>query len=376
MSLLGIHLTLWIGPTVPWPVPPPMLEALESIEVKHSDEGRSGFQIVFQVGRGSTGMLDYPLLMSPQFNAFARVILVVTFGAMPQVLMDGIITNQQLNPGKTPGASTFTLTGEDVSVMMDREEKNVEHPAQPDAVIALKLIGTYAQYGMIPMIIPPPSLDVPVPTERTPVQQATDLAYLQEIARRYNYVFYVTPGPVPGTNTAYWGPLIRVGVPQPAISYNMGPSTNVESLDFQYDADSPESVSGQVQDRTTNETVPVHSLAIRQIPLSARIPDLLRSRKRLFRESGASAAQALDRAQSMTDASTNEVVTVSGELNALHYGRILQARSLVGLRGVGYSYDGLYYVKEVTHTISKDSYKQRFTLAREGLGSLTPVVRP
>lgn len=376
MSLLGIHLTLWIGPTVPVPVPPPLLEALESIEVKHSDEGRSGFQIVFQVGRGSTGMLDYPLLMSPQFSAFARVILVVTFGAMPQVLMDGIITNQQLNPGKTPGTSTFTITGEDVSVMMDREEKNVEHPAQPDAVIALKLIGSYAQYGLIPMIIPPPSLDVPVPTERTPVQQATDLGYLQEIARRYNYVFYVTPGPVPGTNTAYWGPLIRVGVPQPAISYNMGPSTNVESLDFQYEADSPESVSGQVQDRTTNETVPVHSLAIRQIPLSAQIPDLLRSRKRLFRESGVNAAQALGRAQSMTDASTNEVVTVSGELNALHYGRILQARSLVGLRGVGYSYDGLYYVKEVTHTLSRDSYKQRFTLAREGLGSLTPVVRP
>lgn len=376
MSLLGIHLTLWVGPTVPVPVPPPLLEALQSVEVKHSDEGRSGFQIVFQVGRGSTGMLDYPLLMSPQFSAFARVILVVTFSALPQVLMDGIITNQQLNPGNEPGTSTFTITGEDVSVMMDREEKNVEHPAQPDLVIALKLIGSYAQYGLIPLVIPPISLDVPLPTERTPVQQGTDLQYLQDIARRYNYVFYVTPGPAPGTNTAYWGPLIRVGVPQPAISYNMGPSTNVESLDFQYEADSPESVSGQVQDRTTNETVPVHSLAIRQIPLSAQIPDLLRSRKRLFRESGVNAAQALDRAQSMTDASTNEVVTVSGELNALHYGRILQARSLVGLRGVGYSYDGLYYVKEVTHTISRDSYKQRFTLAREGLGSLTPVVRP
>jgi hypothetical protein len=376
MSLLGIHLTLWVGPTVPAPVPPPLLEALQSVEVKHTDEGRSGFQIVFQVGRGSTSMLDYPLLMSPQFKAFARVILVVTFSALPQVLMDGIITNQQLNPGNEPGTSTFTITGEDVSVMMDREEKNVEHPAQPDPVIALKLIGSYAQYGLIPIVIPPISLDVPLPTERTPVQQGTDLQYLQDIARRYNYVFYVTPGPVPGTNTAYWGPLIRVGVPQPAISYNMGPSTNVESLDFQNDANSPETVSGQVQDRTTNQTVPVQSFAISQIPLSAQIPDPLNMRRRLFRESGVNAAQAVDRARAMTDASTNEVVTVSGELNALHYGRILQARSLVGLRGVGYSYDGLYYVKNVTHTISRDSYKQRFTLAREGLGSLTPVVRP
>ena len=81
------------------------------------------------------------------------------------------------------------------------------------------------------------------------------------------------------------------------------------------------------------------------------------------------------RTQARTDASTNEVVTVSGELNALHYGHILQARALVGLRGVGYSYDGLYYVKSVNHTISKNSYKQRFVLAREGLGSTIPVVR-
>jgi hypothetical protein len=154
---------------------------LQSVEVTHSDEGRSGFQIVFQVGRGSTDLLDYPAVTSLQFRPLARVILLVTFTGMPQVLMDGIITHQQLNPGNQPGSSTFTLTGEDVSVMMDREEKNAEHPAQSEMVIALKLIGSYAQYGLIPMVIPPPALDIPLPIERTPVQQATDLNYLKEL---------------------------------------------------------------------------------------------------------------------------------------------------------------------------------------------------
>ena len=47
---------------------------------------------------------------------------------------------------------------------------------------------------------------------------------------------------------------------------------------------------------------------------------------------------------------------------------------IVGLRGAGYSYDGYYYVKSVGHTINRKEYKQSFSLAREGTGSLTQRV--
>jgi hypothetical protein len=86
--------------------------------------------------------------------------------------------------------------------------------------------------------------------------------------------------------------------------------------------------------------------------------------------------QAFARAQGMTDASTDHVLTVTGELDAVRYGDILKARGLVGLRGAGYSHDGLYYIKNVTHAIQRGDYKQRFTLTREGFGSTTPIVRP
>ena len=154
--LLGIHLTLLIGPTVAVPAPPLLLEALEGIEITHSDQGRSGFQLTFQAGRsGPAGLFDYPLLSLPLLTPNNRVIVIVTFDVMPRVLMDGIITHQQLSPGSEPGSGTLTVTGEDVSVMMDREEKNVEHPAQDETIIALKIIASYAQYGLIPMVIPP-----------------------------------------------------------------------------------------------------------------------------------------------------------------------------------------------------------------------------
>lgn len=376
MSLLGVRLTLLIGPTAPVPAPPPLLEALASVEVTHSDEGRSGFQIVFQAGRGPSDILDFGLLSSPLFKPGNRLVLVVTFSLTPQVLMDGIITNQQLAPSEKPGQSKLTITGEDVSVMLDKDERSVEHPAQPEIAIAARIILSYAQYGLIPLVIPPPSLDVPLPIERIPVQQATDLAYLRQMAERYAYVFYVVPGPAPLTNTAYWGPQVRVGVPQRALSTNMGAQTNVSSINFQNNALNATTVAGQVQDRTTNQTVPVRAPVSTRPPLAAQPALLSFARSTIFRaESGLSVAQAFARAQAQTDAST-DVVTVEGELDAARYGRILQARGLVGLRGAGYSYDGFYYVKKVKHMLSRESYKQAFTLTREGLGSTTPVVIP
>jgi hypothetical protein len=376
VSLLGIHLTVLAGPTVPVPLPVRLLESLESAEVKHTDEGRSGFQLVFKAGRASTDLVESPLLSLPALAPFARVILLVAFGPLPKVLMDGIITNRQLTPGKDKDPSKLTITGEDVSVMMDREEKSVEHPAQPELAIALKIIGSYARFGLIPLTFPPPSIDVPLPIERTPVQQGTDLAYLTDLARRFNFVFYVEPGPAPGTNTAYWGPQVRPGLPQPALSVNLGQNSNVTSIDFQQNALDPTTVQGKVQDRTTNKTVPVKTLAGSRPPLAAQPPDPTAMQSRAFRESGITASQALSRAQAATDESLKQVVTASGELDALQYGGILNARGLVGLRGAGLTYDGLYYVKNVTHTIQPGQYHQRFELTREGTGSIVPAVRP
>jgi hypothetical protein len=247
VSVLGARLTLLLGPTVPVPAPLPIMEALGHVEVTHTDEGRSGFQIRFDVGRGRHDVVDYALLGSPLLRPCVRVVLVVTFGAVPEVLMDGIITHQQLAVGTAPGSTTLTITGEDVSVMMDLAERSAEHPAQNEMAIALKLIGSYPRLGLIPMVIPPPVLDMPLPTERIPVQQGTDLEYLEELADRFGYVFYVMPGPAPGTNTAYWGPPVRVGVPQRALSVNMGPNTNVTGdIDFQYDGLAPTELEGEV----------------------------------------------------------------------------------------------------------------------------------
>jgi hypothetical protein len=73
-------------------------------------------------------------------------------------------------------------------------------------------------------------------------------------------------------------------------------------------------------------------------------------------------------------ARSSDAVTASGSLNVLRYGGILKSRRLVGVRGAGAAFDGLYYVSGVTHSIKRGEYKQQFQLARNGLISTIPKV--
>ena len=95
--LLGVHLTLLIGPTIAVPAPIVLTEALASAEVTQNETGRSGFQLTFQVGRsGPLDLAEFNLLKNPLIRPFNRVCLMVRFNLTPKVLIDGFITQVQL----------------------------------------------------------------------------------------------------------------------------------------------------------------------------------------------------------------------------------------------------------------------------------------
>jgi hypothetical protein len=374
----GIQLTLLAGRTVPVPAPGLLMEALESVEVSRSANSRSGFQLIFDVGSTSgTKGAALKLAAKQLLAAFNRLILMVTLGGRPSVLIDGIITNRQLQPGEQPGQSRLTITGEDIAMVMGREEKARTHPAQDMTAIVAKLIGEYARYGMVPAVIPPIYLDAPNPVERIPTQQGTDLAYIEKLAEEVGHVFCVMPGPAPGSSVAYWGPPGMSKPPQPALSVNLGMHTNVESLDFENDSTQPAIVVAEIIEPLTNTQVSVPILSSVRTALSGNPPweiggEMLATRK--INLSGATLTQALSRAQGVVDGSMDGVVKASGALDVARYGRVLEPNGVVGVRGAGHGYDGLYFVANVTHKIKRGAYKQDFKLTREGLGSSVETV--
>ena len=369
----GIDLTLKIGSNDPQTVSREVMEALDSVEITHNDEGRSGFQIVFAVGRsGANDQAGYQLLRNSLLKSFNRVILTVTFFGKPKVLLDGIITNQQLTPSNQPRGSTLTLTGEDVSIMMDLEEKSVEHPQQDEVTIVRRLVADYSKYGLTPKIIKPSLQDRPTNKERIPVQLGTDLEYIKQLAHRFAFIFHVKPGPTSGKNIAYWGPPRQGTRVQKGITVGMEGFTNVENLNFQNNALAATTVVGKVQDRKNNRIQKVQQKNSDRPPSLAKFLALnSQSHVRVtqFRETGRTIDQADSLVQAMVNRSIDSVVTATGELDSLRYQDILETRELVKLRGAGYTYDGLYYVKSVNHKIRSGEYKQNFTITREGLGT-------
>jgi len=372
----GIQLTLLIGPGVPLPVSGDVIEALDAIQVTGSTQ-TSGFQLTFKVGRNST--LLTTLLPAGYFDPIiTRVIIIVTVNGLPNVLMDGVVTRQEMAPSNDVGKSTLTVTGEDLSRMMDLVEMPfMRYPAMPIIARVYAILAKYAVLGIAPVAIPPLIPDISNPLEELPSQRGTDLAYVRELAQQVGYVFYVEPGPTPGANIAYFGPDYRLPVPQSALSVNLDAASNVESLSFSFDGTMKKIVVITILDPVTKKIpipIPLPNLSLLRPPMGARLP--LPSKVE-FAEGMAALgpADALNRALGIL-LSANDSITGSGSIDVLRYGNVLRARMMVGVRGAGLAYDGMYYVNSVTHNIKRGEYKQSFNISRDGLVSNIPAVLP
>jgi hypothetical protein len=369
-----VELTVLIGPGVPVPAPRDVVEALESVQVT-SGTTQSGFQLTFAVGK--TSRLMTTLLPSGYLDpVITRVILVATVRGIPQVLMDGVVTRHEVSPAGEPGKSKLTITGEDLSLLMDLVEMPfMRYPAMPVVARVYAILAKYAAVGVVPVALPPIIPETDTPVKLIPAQRGTDLQYLREMAGHCGYVFYVEPGPAPRTSIAYFGPDLRIPVPQPALSVNMDAHTNVESLSFSLDGDQKKIMVLTTFDPVTNKIplpIPVPNLSVLRPPMGARLPPPRRV-EFMHETAKLSAATAANRALSLSFAAADSV-TGTGSLDVSRYGRVLRSRMLVGVRGAGITYDGLYYVNSVTHTLKRGEYKQNFTLSRDGLVSPTPVV--
>ena len=373
--LKGIDLTLMIGPAVPIPVPASVLDDLKSVTVTTtSGTTASGFELQFTLSTRSPLHTIF-LLSGGGLPPIMRGVIVVTMNGTPHVLMDGVILDHQVMPGTDASNSTLVLRGKDLTAVMEVIDfSGLPYPAMPYFTRVLVILAKYAALGIIPLTIPEIVTDIPIPISRIPRQQGKDLDYIKKLAWEAGYVFYLDPGPVPGTSVAYWGPEIKIGVPQPALNINMDAHTNVESLQFRFDKERKKMPVVFIQEEISKAIIPIPIPDITPLnPPLGLIPPIPPKIEPLYDSVFASPLTAV--MMGLAEASrTSDAVFGTGSLNVVRYGRILKARQLVGVRGVGPAFDGLHYVKSVTHMIKPGEYKQRFELARNGLLSTIPKV--
>lgn len=369
----AVKLSLYIGP-VPIPAPREVVEALTHARVEAgSGESQSGFELTFDLPARSplrtlfliTGGGSVPLI---------RVVLVVTINGQAESIIDGVTTHVEAQPGEG-GIGKLVVKGKDLSALMDIIElPGIPFPAMPPSARVLLVLAKYAALGVIPLVIPS-ILDIPpLPIQRIPQQRGSDYAYVKKLASDAGYVFYLEPGPAPGTSKAYWGPEIRVGAPQPALTTGMDAMSNVESLSFRFDKEKKTMPIVFFQESLSKAPIPVPIPDVTPLnPPLGLIPPLPPRIEKLDDTAHLSAPEALMRGLAYAGQHSDSVFG-SGRLEVAKYGRLLKARALVGVRGAGVPFDGLYYVKSVTHEIERGAYKQGFELARNALVSTLPSV--
>lgn len=372
--LKNIHLSLLIGPAVPSPVSPEVIDALTSVEVTNTTAGPSVFQLQFNLSNKSplhtiflvSGQVPIPLI---------RIMIIATLRGTPHVLIDGVMTRQEVSPGQQEGFSTLTVTGEDLTKVMDYIPfDGFPFPGMPDFARVTVMLLKYAFLGIVPMVIPSVLMDVPIPTDYIPRQIGTDLQYTKHLAEQVGYTFFID-SPAPFVNRAYWGPHIKLGVPQPALNTNMDAHTNVEAMSFSFDAENKVLPIVMIQNRQSGVSIPI-PIPTDITPLNPPLGLVPPIPKRLMQIHSTAHLSTIQAAMIglAKAAKTADGVRATGSLDVTRYGQILKARSLVGVRGAGMAFDGLYYVAQVKHKIKRGEYKQEFTLTRNGLISTLPTV--
>ncbi|MGC2108256.1 MAG: hypothetical protein WA655_01985 [Candidatus Korobacteraceae bacterium] len=370
----GFYLTLMMGGFNASPVPEPVIEALTEVTVSSTVGAQAGFQLKFTLGKTSAVSR---LMASGFFDPRQRVIIAVTVNGSTEVLMDGIITRQEVTPSNSPGKGTLTVTGLDLTALMDFIDlTGIPYPAIPFFLAVDLILAKYLVLGVVPVVIPPILTLFENPIEKFRKQQGTDYHFVNLMAAAVGAVFYLDPGPKPGMSLAYWGPDISklFGTTQPALSINLDASTNLESINFSYDGTLATQFFITVIEPITKVPIPipVPSIDLLKAPMAAHAPTALKS-KQIKPAASENIVEAALHALA-SEFVTADVISATGSLDVLRYGHVFKAREVAAVRGAGDYYDGKYYVKSVTHNIKRGEYKQNFTLSRGGVGSSVSTV--
>jgi hypothetical protein len=365
----GFYLTLMMGGFNASPVPSSVIDALSEISISSTVGSQAGFQIKFTLGKNSPVQR---MMNAGAFDPRQRVVIAVTVNGQTEVLMDGIITKQDLTPSSAAGKTTLSVTGLDLTALMDFIDlTGIPYPALPEFLIVEAVLAKYIPLGVVPLALPSSIPTFENPLERFIKQHGTDYQFVTNLARAKGAVFYLDPGPKPGHSLAYWGPDISklFGGPQPAISINLDASTNIDSLNFSYDGTLATQYFVTIIEPNSKIPIPipVPNLDLLKAPLAAHAPTPLKSKQLRPTANESPAGAALLGLAALFESA--DVISGSGQLDVLRYGQVFKARQLAQVRGAGQYYDGKYYVKSVTHSIKRGEFKQSFTLSRGGTGS-------
>lgn len=303
-------------------------------------------------------------------HSFSRLRLEIKVGNRSYVpLIDGPVVGYDSQKNSEPGQSQITLIVQDDSVFLNREECLEIFEGKTDSQIADIL------YHREKQIIKDFQIDdAPASPNDLPmivVRWGTAMSLLRKLAERQGMYAYVLPGSDPGKSVGCFRkfPSQDSGIPELVL---LGPDRNIEDFNLTLDAQGPALVQSFALNITDH--------AILSSTSSFRNLDLLGDEGILNSDDQATKLNARpgmgnvvdpdQRVKNETDRSSY-AFTATGSVIADCYPGVLTPYRLVQVKTVDERSIGFYRIYQVTHTLTRSSYMQSFTLKRNAQSKQT-----
>jgi len=294
--------------------------------------------------------------MSP----FSQTRVEIKIGKNPFVaLIDGPIVEIDNPMDSTPGKSFITLVVQDDSTYLNRDDsirifvfksdheiakqlfQDTDHIASTDIEKTLPLVG-----------------DIP-PVE---IQHGTQMQILRKLAKRQGMHAYVLPGDSPGKSIGCFKsfPIRTDGLPSLVL---LGPNRNLDKINPKNDAQSPSTFKASTINIIDKKIITATS-RFSDIELLGEEPgfeDELKTSSRFLSHYQCNPVD-LERAVAAEAYNSSFSFEATGRVLDLSYSGVLLPYRVVTIEGVNNRLSGNYLISKVTHTLTRSTYSQSFTV--------------
>jgi phage protein D len=349
------------------PVELELYDALSSVEVEENLELPGAVLLKIPIARTPEG--DLTGVADARFTAYANLAVVVQVEDKPaHCIFDGYVLSHKLHLDTGTAAASLEIWGQDASWLMNLEEKVREWVDVDEATIA----GTiFDEYGITPA--PENTIeDSPMHPEsgHTLMQRGSDIQFLRQLARRNGRLCRVACAEEPGARIGYFAAPDLEAKAALTLALNPPEEATVKALDFSWDVARPTEVKarqalfgsadedGAFGDTSDSALAPLDERGLAAFGMPMKV---------LLTAPVDDAGELITRAQSLLR-EASFFVRCTGETNVAQLKDVLRVGTVVTVEGAGSMYSGSYYVWTVRHSLTIDSHKMSFVLARNAVG--------
>ncbi len=303
---------------------------------------------------------DITWLRDSRVDPGAVLSILVPVGDKVHCLVKGPVRSHKVHLVHGGAESYLEVEGSDTTVLMDRENKAAVWDSVSDSEAVTAVL---SPYGYL--------LNVDTTSSRheaakhTLVQRETDYRFVQRLARRSGFLFWVQADEA-GIEMAYFKRPALEGEAETELTINLE-SPSFQSLDLVWDVEKPTSAPMAQLDLNTKEAI---DGTVTQSPLAGlagqRLADIVPETRTLHLAAPVDDAGDLSARAEGALIEAEWFVRIQGQTSLHALGSLVRTHTVVELQGVGTRHSGKYFVGAVKHTISATGHTMDVELWRNG----------